>query len=181
MRIGTRLSRAGKWLARVIAPFMWVPAAQEPTIVAETAWVECVVNLRVHRSFLHREEIPFQVRYCICHVKTLVDIYLPRVKRVVEPDEYGAFVLALAQMITHKVVDHEPVLMVLAVVAEERFRVLYDRSATFLHREIIEPLACVVKARAGERVNHHVVIVDEKLFCFLDVLPLPRERVIIRV
>ncbi len=150
-------------------------------MTAETAWVEGVVNLRVHCSFLRREEIPFKVRYRVCHLKTLVDTYLPCVKRIVAQDEYGAFVSALAHMITLEVVDHEPVLVVLAVVAEERFRMLYDRSAIFLHREVIEPLACVVEGMAGERVDYHVVMLDEELFRSLEAMPFLLEQVAVRV
>lgn len=150
--------------------------------MAETGWIECRVNLRVRRSFWHRETVPFRVRYRICHFATLIHTYLPAVKRIVKLDEYAALIRALAHMTAGGVDDYEPVLLVLAVVAEERFRTLYERPAPFLHNEIIEPLALVVEAVVGDRLNHNVVMVDEELFRLLPKAALfPPEQITARI
>lgn len=150
-------------------------------MVTETAWVECVVNLRVRRWLFQREVVPFRVRYRICQFGTLVHTYVPRVKRIVEPCEYAAFVAALAHMTDGGVTDNEPVLLVLAIVTEERFRTLYDRPALFLHREVTLPLALIVEGVAGERLDHHVVMVDEQLFALLEPAHVPSEPVAVYV
>ncbi|MBI4098542.1 MAG: hypothetical protein HY437_00740 [Candidatus Magasanikbacteria bacterium] len=180
MHVIARLQGVGAWIAKALAPFMIAAVPPSPS-VAETTWAECQVTIRVHRSFLHREEIPFRIRYRVCHVTTFIHTYLPRMKRIVEPDEYTAFIVALAHMTAGEAVDHEPVLMVLAVVAGEQFRTLYDRPAYFLQREVIEPLALVAEGIAGERVNYHVVMLDEELFRSLEVKPFSPEPVAVRV
>ena len=181
MQVITRLSHVGQWFMRAVAPLLLDSTSKLSLVVAETAWTECAVNLHVHRSFFYREVVPFRIRYRICHVATLIHTYLPRIKRIVELNEYGAFIAALAHMTDGEVVDHEPVLVVLAVVAEERFRVLYDRPAPFLHGEVIEPLALEVEGLAGERIPNHVVMLDEALFRSLEATPFSPEQVAVQV
>lgn len=174
-----RLRGMGQRIAKVFAPFLVAGATQTPPFVAETAWAECEVNIRVHRSLWHREVVPFRVRYRICHFATVIHTYLPRIKCLVELEEYEELVLALAHISAGEVLDLEPILVVLAVVAEEQFSGLYERPASFLQREVVEPLALLVEGVAGERLGYHVVIMDEELFHLLETVHVPSRPMVV--